>query len=597
MQFNQNNLDKSSSPYLKQHKNNPIHWQEWSQEVLDFAKQNNKIIFLSIGYSTCHWCHVMAQHAFSDKLVADFLNENFISIKVDKEQRPDIDKKMMEVIINQTGNGGWPLNIFLTSDLTPFYPLTYSPAKDFLELLMYIKNYNVAKGVKPELIIPFDNPSNIHEDSIIKLLSENYDFTSGGFGEYQKFAHPTATLFMLHYYEENKNEKLKEMIIKLLDVMMKNGLHDHLQGGFYRYCVDVIWKIPHFEKMLYDQAMHLWVYSLAYKIFKDENYKSICNKIFECLKETYSKSNLFISAHDADTNHIEGDTYIWEYNELKNILTSEEFNLLKESYEISENGNFEGKIHLIKRKIESNTEINNNITSIEKKLLEIRNKKEQPFADEKIITSWNSILGIALINAYRYLGKKEYLETSEILFSELSNNNFNDNKLFHSSLNGNIQKNEFLEDYSSFLLFITYLHEETNKYKDHLISFNKKLEEFKENNQWIESNNKDFEKTIAGYYDHPIPSSTSLAELASLRSNILLGNNYLKDQPFKESIKHDFLNISILIKKGLFHIITNKEKINWDKLPLNTIQIKSDKFTDCYKGACSEINNYNSALT
>mgnify|MGYP001561408416 FL=1 len=588
MQFNQNNLNQANSPYLRQHKNNPIHWQEWSRDVLNYAKQNNKIIFLSIGYSTCHWCHVMANEAFSDKEIADYLNNHFVSIKVDKEQRPDIDKQMMDFLVSNTGSGGWPLNVFLTSNQNPFYSLTYLTPENFLELIKYIKNFyeknTINKEFQKSRII---NPLDIEEDFIIETLKKNFDLKSGGFGLFNKFPLHSTMLFMLHYYEGTKNENIKFMITKTLDAMMEKGLNDHLQGGFFRYCVDSNWNIPHFEKMLYDQAMHLWIYCLSYKIFKENKYKIISEKIIDCLLLTFFKSGFFISAHDADTNHEEGLTYLWSYNELKKILNRKEFNTLYKNYQIFESGNFEGKIHFIKK----NQNFSDELIGIEKKLLEIRNQREQPFKDEKFITSWNSLIGIALINAYRYFKKDECLELAKKLFSKIWNEHFYNDKLFHSSFKGKIQEHEFLEDYASFLLFASYLHEETNNYKRYMISLYEKIKKFKEDN-WIESENKDFIKVYSDYYDNPIPSSASLAELALIRTEILLGNNYLIKKKFKEPLKNDFFNISIMIKKGLFHIITSENKIDWENLPSNTIQKIGLTFSNCYKDSCSLINNF-----
>lgn len=581
-QFNKNNLDKANSPYLKQHQNNPIHWQEWNREVLDYAKKNNKIIFLSIGYSTCHWCHVMADETFSNKEVSNYLNEHFISIKVDREQRPDIDKKMMDFMVHENGQGGWPLNIFLTPNQNPFYPITYLPSTNFLQLLFHVKSSINANDIKKEITFT-PKPISIQEDLIVKILNNNFDVNFGGFGFNQKFPPHCTILFMLHYYEETKNKDIEIKIKKTLENMMKKGLHDHLQGGFFRYCTDNEWNIPHFEKMLYDQAMLIWTFSTAYKIFKDENYKIVTEKIIKCLNETFLKNGLFISAHDADTNHKEGLTYLWDYNEIKDLLTNEEFNIFKENYEISQNGNFETKNHLIKKNINDSKQL----LEIEDKLLKIRKTREQPFADEKIITSLNALTGISLIHAYRYLGNKESLELAEQLFHNLLKKHYINNKLIHSSFNEKIQEHEFLEDYASFLLFITYLNEETNSYKEHMTNFIEKINNFKEDNLWIESDNKDFIKTEASFYDHPTPSSVSLSELATLRSEILLGKDYLKNEDFKESLNYDFFNISILIKKGLFHIISNKQLIDWNKLPLNSIQIKGEKFSDCYKGSCS----------
>jgi len=573
MNFKRNNLDKANSPYLKQHRDNPINWQEWKKEVIEYAKKEKKILFVSVGYSTCHWCHVMAIESFSDKEIADYLNENFVSIKVDKEQRPDINNYLMKFLVSTTGHGGWPLNVFLSSDLKPIFGLTYAglSAKygmpGFMEILKTVKEQGDGREFNPVL----NAPTNIESAEIIQTIYDNFDQQYHGFGQ-QKFPQHSTLLFMLHYYQETKDDKLKEMIEKTLDTMMKSGLHDHLQGGFFRYCVDREWKIPHFEKMLYDQAMLLWIYSVAFKLIGKNEYKIVAEKIVKCLSETFGAGNLFYSGIDADTNHNEGETYLWSKEELKD-------DVITNAYVIEDN--FEGKIHLIKKE----NKFSDDLDKAESKLLEIRKKRDQPHTDKKIITSWNCLAGIGLIHAYRYLGNKKYLDMAENLFKGLIKLHYSAS-LVHSSIDGVKEKEEFLEDYASVLLFVTYLHEETCKYEKYLKEFSSEIKKFKKK-IWIESNNEDFIEVEAEAYDQPVPSSISMAELAISRSNVLLKKEYLVDEEFKQPLNFDFLNISVILKKGLFHIVETPELLDWSKISINTIQEKGKQFMRCYKGLCN----------
>ncbi len=313
--LHKNNLDKAISPYLQQHKNNPIHWQEWNEKILTYGRKENKLIFVSIGYATCHWCHVMAAETFENKEVANFLNKYFVSIKVDREQRPDIDQYFMTFITRTTGQGGWPLNVFLTPNRKPILALTYAPVKPkygipaFIEILKEIKNKGVACRYE-DVVLEKSKENTFSDEHILQIITSYYDHDYGGFGHGQKFPPYNTLLFLLSYYERMKTRNLRILIKKTLDTMARRGLHDHLQGGFFRYCVDRNWTTPHFEKMLYDQAMLLWVYSVAYKVLEKEKYKEIVEHIMNCLEETFEEGGLFYSAHDADTNHEEGATYL-----------------------------------------------------------------------------------------------------------------------------------------------------------------------------------------------------------------------------------------------------------------------------------------------
>lgn len=589
--YQKNNLDKATSPYLQQHKNNPIHWQEWSQEVLDYAEKNKKPLFVSIGYATCHWCHVMAAEAFENKEIAAFLNEHFVCIKVDREQRPDIDQYFMSFLVEQQGSGGWPLNVFLTPDRKPIVAFTYIPVTPqygmhgFLDIGRSVHELLKKDGEKiPQYVLSrrIERKGGNEEMPLLQEIQAAFDEQEGGFGHGPKFPPHNTLLFLLSVYAATKNQDAKKMLEKTLDSMAMKGLHDHLQGGFYRYCVDTAWTIPHFEKMLYDQALLLWVYSAAYKVLKKEHYKIVAEKIIQCLDETFEEEKgLLYSGHDADTEHKEGATYLWQYHELQQIL-SPEFSQFSEVYALSETGNFEGKNHLLKKK-------DIFLPALEKKLLVVRKKRKQPFVDQKIITSWNALAGIGLVMAWRCVGNKKALEKAEKLFLALLKNHYKGKKLAHSSLDNCLQEQEFLEDSASLLLLATYLYEEGASQKEIIEEFLQKVKKF-QNVYWVESKNPDFMEIPAQEYDHPTPSSISLAECAVLRAEIILGKEYGPDA-YKQALSHDFFNLTTFFRNGNFHIIHSQEKISWEKLPLHCMQLSGSETQECYKGKCVLFQN------
>ncbi|MBI2151599.1 thioredoxin domain-containing protein [Candidatus Woesearchaeota archaeon] len=587
LNFQRNNLDNSTSPYLQQHKDNPIYWQEWNEETLDYAKNNHKIIFVSIGYAACHWCHVMAKDSFSNLEIAKFLNQYFVSIKVDREQRPDIDSYCLSFIQQISGQGGWPLNVFFSSKIKPIFALTYLPSTSppgfpsFLNLIHQLKEMSNDKEQMKKLSIDYEIPlaifQSIKEQDLFNSFKESFIPYTSSFSEGLQFPPHNTLLLLLHYYDLKKDKEILTIILSLLDVMAKRGLHDHLQGGFYRYCVDSNWTIPHFEKMLYDQALLLWVYSAAYKISQNAVYKTITEKIISCLDNSFFDSGLYCSSLDADTNHHEGLTYLWSSKELKQILTEKEFSSFKSLYEISEEGNFEGKLHFIKQDLSF-------LPEIENKLLSLRKKREQPSIDKKKITSWNSLLGIAFLIAYRYLNNTSAKAKSELLFKNLWNKHYLEGKVRRSSLDNKIQEGEFLEDHAALLLFATYLSEEdeiyllkTRELYSTIFKFNK--------SGWKESLNLDFKLVPASIFDHPLPSSTSLAELAVLRSKIVLGEEY-KPQNYRSPLNYDFFNLMVLLSSGNFHLIHTPYHLAWKNLPLNSLQIKNKIIQDCFAKNC-----------
>ncbi|MBI2583704.1 MAG: thioredoxin domain-containing protein [Candidatus Aenigmarchaeota archaeon] len=575
--FRRNSLDKATSPYLQQHKQNPVWWQEWSADALSYAKSEKKLLFVSVGYATCHWCHVMASDCFEDENVAKTLNKDFVSIKIDREQRPDIDHFLMSFLVKSTGQGGWPLNAVLTPDLKPITAFTYLPPAALLDVLQQAENhYRENKDrIAPFTLIVSKDESTEEEVLIDKILS-SFDATYGGFGFSQKFPPHNTLLFLLSYYEKTKLKTVRKILEKTLDAMATRGLHDHLQGGFFRYCTDAEWTIPHFEKMLYDQALCLWSYSAAYKVLGKEEYKFIAERIIKCLEETFDNGEgLFYSAHDADTEHEEGKTYLWTKEELEKIIDRIEMESFKDLYLMEEN--FEGKMHLIKKRLSF-------LPQTEERLLQARKKRKQPFTDRKIITSWNCLAGIALLLAHRYAGIIKGKEKAERIFEKIMERHYLDEKLMHSSLDERKQNEEFLEDYASLLLFATYLHEEDASREDIIKKLLKKTMEFK-NSRWIENKTRDFSAIPARTLDHPVPSSVSLAELALLRAKIILRESYAQEE-YRHSLERDFYNLFAFITRGNFHIIESPEKIEWFLLPYNAMQLRGEKMQDCFGTTC-----------
>ena len=310
---------------------------------------------------------------------------------------------MMDFINKQNGRGGWPLNVFLTPSLNPVFALTYAPASSgnsmysFLSIAEKVFTFIEEHGNDiPAFSAGENKPSVADEDKLVETLSRYYDSVNGGFGNGQKFPSHSTLLYLLYNLAVDDSPSIKSICTKTLDAMRLRGLHDHLQGGIFRYCVDSEWTIPHFEKMLYDQAMALWTYSLAYRVIGKDEYRKMATDIVRCLDESFEDNGFYISAHDADTEHEEGATYLWSFEQLENELDPEELSLFSESYYISREGNFEGSNHLLR--------INDvPLKNIEDKLLAVRKKRKQPSRDDKILSGINALLAIALIQAGRFL--------------------------------------------------------------------------------------------------------------------------------------------------------------------------------------------------
>ncbi len=475
----ENNLINETSPYLLQHAQNPVQWHGWNEETLAKAKQENKPIFLSIGYSSCHWCHVMAHESFESQEIAKVMNENFINIKVDREERPDIDDIYQKVCQIATGQGGWPLSVFLTPDQKPFYVGTYFPILDssgrpgFGSLLKQLsqtwkekpKDIEMAAEnflqtlQKTETVKTHSKlEKSILDEAAINLLQMG-DQNFGGFGQAPKFPNAANISFMFRYSKLSGISKFNEFALKTLKRMAKGGIFDQIGGGFHRYSTDTMWLVPHFEKMLYDNALIPINYVEAYQITKDDFYLDVLRKTLNyVLREMTSKEGGFYSAQDADSEGEEGKFYVWKKSEIKEILgkDADTFCLF---YDVTDGGNWEGKsilcnnVNLSSVAFQagiSEDQLRQNLDSNAKKLLDVRSKRIAPGLDDKVLTSWNALMITAFAKGYRVTNEKKYLDAAEKCINFIENNLVKDGKLLRTYKDGKAKLQGYLEDYSYF---------------------------------------------------------------------------------------------------------------------------------------------------
>ena len=428
-----NRLINEKSPYLLQHVHNPVDWFPWGEEAFDKARQENKPIFLSIGYSTCHWCHVMERESFENQEVANLLNDNFISIKVDREERPDIDHIYMQVCQTLTGSGGWPLTIIMTPDRQPFYAATYLPPRSrggmtgLMELLtrlsqLWKDDQEAAFKAGQEVSSWIRKASGAGSGTALsgEVFAQAlhhyemiFDSVFGGFGNAPKFPAPHTLNFLLKYYEFYKDEKALEMAEKTLISMYQGGIYDHVGFGFSRYSTDRKWLVPHFEKMLYDNALLAMSYLEAYRLTGRKLYRRVAEEIFTYIqRDMTSPEGGFYSAEDADSEGKEGRYYIWSRDEVISLLGSQGMEYC-EVYDITERGNFEGRNipNLIKR---PEGIANRDKFEVERQaLFNEREKRVKPLKDDKILTGWNGLMIAAMAMGARILNDKKYLLTAE----------------------------------------------------------------------------------------------------------------------------------------------------------------------------------------
>jgi len=548
-----NKLIKETSPYLLQHAYNPVRWYPWDEEAIKKAQDENKPIFLSVGYSACHWCHVMAHESFENQEIAQVMNENFINIKVDREERPDIDDIYQKVSQLTTGSGGWPLSVFLTPDQRPFYVGTYFPPMDsygkpgFGSLVRQLaqawsekphdvevaaENFlNVLKKTE-SISTPSKLDRSILDEAAVNLLSLG-DPTNGGFGHAPKFPNAANLSFMLRYAKISGISKFQEFVFKTLTKMANGGIYDHLGGGFHRYSTDSRWLVPHFEKMLYDNALLPPVYAEAYQLTRDERYLEIITKTLRfVLREMTAPDGGFYSAQDADSEGEEGKYYVWKKKQVQEILGNDS-DIFCLYYDVVDGGNFEGH-NILHNNINLSTvafqfgktesEVRETIKRCKEKLFEVRVTRVRPGRDDKILVSWNALMISAFVKGYRVTNEINFLQAAENCIKFIEQKMTKDGELLHTYKDGQAKLRAYLDDYAYFAsALIDYFEVNPSKiYLDLAIRYaNYLLGHFWDKNEksffFTADNHEKLIVRTKNIFDLSLPSGNSVAAGALLR--------------------------------------------------------------------------------
>ncbi|AFU58231.1 protein of unknown function DUF255 [Candidatus Nitrososphaera gargensis Ga9.2] len=569
-----NKLAKETSPYLLQHAYNPVDWYSWGEEALERAKKEDKPIFLSVGYSACHWCHVMAHESFEDDEIAKIMNEHFINIKVDREERPDLDDIYQRVCQLATGTGGWPLSVFLTPDQKPFYVGTYFPKEgghynmpgfktillqlataykskkqeieaasgEFMDALAQTAR-DVALGAAGKASLE----RSILDEAAVGLLQMG-DPIYGGFGQAPKFPNASNLMFLLRYYDISGMSCFKDFVAFTADKMAAGGIHDQLGGGFARYATDQKWLVPHFEKMLYDNALLAQLYSELYQITKAEKYLQITRKTLDfVIREMTHPEGGFYSAQDADSEGEEGKFYVWSKKEIASILGDQAAtDIFCEHYGVTEGGNFEGKNILNVRVPVSSVGLRYGktpeqtaqiIADASAKLFAAREKRVRPARDEKILTSWNGLMISGFAKGYGITGDQKYLQAAKDAVKFIETKIVTgDGRLLHTFKDGKSKLNAYLDDYAFYTggLLDLFAIDSRQEYLDKAVKYTDfMLAHFwdeKEENLFFTSD--DHEKLIVrtkSFYDLAIPSGNSVAASNLLRLYHYTQNNSYLD--------------------------------------------------------------------
>tara|TARA_X000001036_G_scaffold85562_1_gene77691 strand:+ start:3524 stop:5623 length:2100 start_codon:yes stop_codon:yes gene_type:complete len=501
-----NELNNEKSLYLKQHSTNPVDWMPWSRNALSLAKSQKKLIIISVGYSSCHWCHVMEEETFSDEGAAKIMNEKFINIKVDREERPDIDELYMNSLVLMTGSGGWPMNIIALPDGSPIWGGTYLPKDNWINVLNQINDLYTTRyedvldyskklklGLKPKKIIENKFASSellIKIKKATKLSFSSVDIVNGGLRSFQKFHLPSMINYFLRVGKQFNEKKYSKFVDTTLKNISYGGINDHVEGGLHRYTVDSIWHVPHFEKMLYDNAQMLSVYAKTHRSSKKKLYKNEIDRIFNFFQNNLSGNNgLLYSSISAVTElgdeKIEGDYYVWDQETLKNIL-GKNFELFQDYFNVNKIGFWEKNKYVLKRENDDEfftKKYNISIKSLESKISESlqilrksRDGRKKPITDKKVLTSWNSLSVIGLSEAYQSTSEIKFLEKAQDILSAIENNLINENYEVQRSLSSSEDNVIFLEDYSYLISAYLSLYQSTfdNNYIDKADKLTKK---------------------------------------------------------------------------------------------------------------------------
>ena len=552
-----NQLINESSPYLIQHANNPVNWYPWGEEALTKAHVENKPIFLSIGYAACHWCHVMAHESFEDEETATFMNEHFVNIKVDREERPDLDAIYMQATVAMTGSGGWPMSVFLTPDLKPFYAGTYFPPVQrynmpaFKDVLAGIARAwtnetdeitRVSSQVSNHLKQAMNNEKTSETtftqndlDTVVKALVDSYDWGYGGWGAAPKFPQPMIIEFLLRRHITGNADALKP-VIHVLKAMSRGGMYDVVGGGFSRYSVDNFWSVPHFEKMLYDNAQLARAYLHAWQITKDPYFKQIVTETLDFVaREMTHPAGGFYSSLDADSEGEEGKFYVWTLDEIREVL-KEDSDFFEAAYGITERGNWEGKTILqralddaslaVRFRLDAKT-VPVKLTDSHTKLLSARASRVRPGTDDKILTAWNGLMLATVAESARVMDEPELrhkyltlaIRNAEFLLDVLRPAE----KLKRSWRQGKVTNEVFLEDYAAFILGLIELYQ--TDFQDKWFIFAQELAEemlelFNDSNGGFFDTSKDSEELLLrpkDLQDNATPAGNALACEALLK--------------------------------------------------------------------------------
>lgn len=557
-----NHLIKETSPYLLQHAHNPVDWYAWGDEAFAKAQTEDKPILVSIGYSACHWCHVMEHESFENEETAAIMNEHFVNIKVDMEERPDVDKIYMSFVQMTTGSGGWPLNAFLTPDKIPFFGGTYFPPTSrynlpsFKQILLSIaeawKNkreelMHSANDILGEIrrvgLAEFagENVTKDQLDSAFQSFTRTFDAVNGGFGGAPKFPPAMSLEFLLRYYKQTGNENALEIVKKTAQKMAHGGIFDQLGGGFHRYTVDAIWLTPHFEKMLYDNAQLIKIYLHLFQITKDEFYKRLAVETLEYVKrEMLDGKGGFYTAQDADSEGVEGKFFIWTPEEIEEILGEEDAQVFNFYYDVSENGNFEEKniLNIKNTLAETSEALKIDIEKLKEilergreKLFNEREKRVKPFRDEKVLTAWNGLMLAAFAESAAILDSEDYLNIAKKNADFILENLQKDGFLLRTYKDGQAKLNAYLEDYANFADGLIELFQVSGEAK--YLREAKRLADLMITEFWDEDaggfffTGKNHEELIVrtkDYYDNATPSGNSVAADVLLKLAHLTGD-------------------------------------------------------------------------
>ncbi|MFT5010859.1 MAG: hypothetical protein ACI9EA_001558 [Pseudomonadales bacterium] len=583
-----NKLINESSPYLLQHAHNPVEWYPWGDEAFEKAEKENKLVLISIGYSACHWCHVMEHESFEDSLTAEMMNKNFINIKVDREERPDVDQVYMNAVQLMTGSGGWPLNCFALPDGRPVYGGTYFPKDKWQQTLTSLQGLkendpikleeyakNLTAGIQQsELITRNEDPLETKVEFLAQKVNEwskYWDRKKGGPNRAPKFPLPNNYQFLLEYAFLSGDQESMDFVSTTLDQMARGGIYDQIGGGFARYSTDELWKAPHFEKMLYDNAQLVSLYSQAFTATQNPRYKKTVQETLAFIKrELTNKNGGFYSALDADSEGEEGKFYVWKKEELKEALTPEEFELAKEFYNVNNKGLWEHGNYILLMDENSDdmltedSTLGNKLELIKSKLLARRETRIRPGLDDKILTSWNMLMIEAYLDAYIALEDEQYLNVAEqqmkFIFTNLITE---DEGLFHLHKDGKSSINGYLEDYAFTISALLKMYQST--FDESYISQAESLMHYtvkhfldEESGMFWFKSNKD-EQLIAKKQensDNVIPASNSV-----MAHNLFILSKLTYNQEFEKTGKQMLSNI-------LPHIEYGQSYSNWLRLYL-----------------------------